>query len=99
MTHDPATGQACLLLVNRAEDAPLPVSVDLTAFGPATVIEHVELAGDGTTVNTPSAPDAVAPRRVDGTRVQDGRLEVVLPPASWSMLRVAVPQAKAGEAS
>ncbi len=99
VTHDPATGEACLLLVNRAEDAALPVSVDLAAFGPATVVEHVQLAGDGTTVNTPSDPDAVAPRRVQGTRVDDGRLETVLPPASWSMLRLAVPQAKAGNAA
>lgn len=97
-THDPATGEACVLLVHRGQDGVLPVDVDLTAFGAGTrVLEHVQLAGDGTTTNTPDHPDAVAPAVVAGTGVRDGVLALELAPASWSMLRLAVPGARAGD--
>ena len=97
-THDPGTGEACLLLVHRGQEAALPVRVDLDGFGAdARVLEHVLLTGDGTTTNTARRPDAVVPQRVGGTSVRDGALELDLPPASWSMVRLAVPSARAGD--
>jgi alpha-N-arabinofuranosidase len=97
-THDPETGEACLLLVHRGQDSALPVHVDLAGFGAdVEVLEHVQLAGDGTTTNTPERPDAVTTTRVGATTVRDGALDLELPAASWSMVRLAVPSAPAGD--
>lgn len=99
-THDPETGTACLLLVHRGLDGPLVVDVDVSGFGAgAEVLEHVQLTGDGATTNTSKAPDAVVPVLVAGTAVRDGHVEVALPPACWTMVRLAVPAAVAGDPS
>ncbi len=34
-----------------------------------------------------------------GTAARDGRLELLLPPASWHLVRVRVPNARAGDPS
>ncbi len=59
----------------------------------------MRLGGDGTTVNTPEAPDAVTTEVVPGTAADGGRLDLVLPPASWHLVRLRVPDAVAGDPS
>jgi alpha-L-arabinofuranosidase len=39
-------------------------------------------------VNTAAAPDRVAPRPVDDPKIDGGRLQAVLPPLSWNMIRL-----------
>jgi alpha-N-arabinofuranosidase len=67
----------------------MTVSVNVRALPYLVRSEHTALFdGDADAVNTAATPDRVAPRRLDDLRIVDGRLDVVLPPVSWSMLRL-----------
>ena len=39
-------------------------------------------------VNTLSSPDRVVPKTLDDPKLDGGRLQAVLPPLSWSMIRL-----------
>ncbi len=96
-TYDEDTGQVSLFAVNRDREQPLRVSADLRAFGPLSVAHHLTLAGpDARVTNSQADPDRVVPQTVTGTRVSDGRLEVVLPPLSWSVINLTTTTAAAG---
>ncbi|RJK93825.1 alpha-N-arabinofuranosidase [Vallicoccus soli] len=91
-THDPATGEVVVLAVNRGTEEPLPLEVALHGFGPLVLAEHSVLADDDPyAVNTADDPDRVVPREGRDARVLDGRLEALLPPVSWNVLRLAPP--------
>jgi len=80
-THDPETGEVCVLAVNRSRTEPLRLDVDLSAFGPLRTVERLVLADeDIRATNDREAPDRVVPRRAP---------DAVLPPISWNVLRFA----------
>ncbi|GAA0817138.1 arabinosylfuranosidase ArfA [Spirilliplanes yamanashiensis] len=80
--------------VNRGE-APVPLHLDLRAFGAVTAVEHLALAeADPTLANTAAAPGRVAPRPLDPPVFDGGRAVVELPPVSWHVLRLTLPQRK-----
>jgi alpha-N-arabinofuranosidase len=88
-TYHEEDGQVSLFAVNRDRRAPLPLSADLRAFGPLRVAHHLVVDGeDHTVTNNEADPERVAPRAVSGTAVVDGRLDVVLPPLSWSVINL-----------
>jgi alpha-N-arabinofuranosidase len=92
-THDPDTGEVCVLAVNRGTQAPLPVEVDLRGFPALHVVEHSVLSDpDIRAVNTADDPDRVVPRPGGAVgaavRLDGGRLHVELPPVSWTVLRL-----------
>jgi alpha-N-arabinofuranosidase len=83
-------GSLTIFAVNRdlAEEAQL--TGDLRAFGALRPVEHILLKNDDLgAVNTLAQPNAVAPKNGSGAQITDGRLEVVLPPASWNVIRFA----------
>jgi alpha-L-arabinofuranosidase len=43
---------------------------------------------DPDATNSAVTPDRVTPARQDDLKVGDGRMEALLPPLSWSMLRL-----------
>ena len=87
--RDHGRGQLSLFAVNRDRREPLRLSADLRAFGPLRVAHHLEISGeDHTATNTQADPDRVVPRTVTGTAVADGRLDVTLPPLSWSVINL-----------
>ena len=43
---------------------------------------------DGSAVNSADQPERVQPRRLDDMKVTDGHATAVLPPLSWSMIRL-----------
>lgn len=91
-TLDEETGALTVLAVNRDQEQSLGLRAALRGFGAAyRVVEHLVIAdADPDAVNTQENPDRVRPRPVDGTRVTgEGELEAVLPPVSWSMIRLA----------
>jgi alpha-L-arabinofuranosidase len=89
-THDPETGEVCLLAVNRARSEPLRLDVDLTGFRPLEIVEHVVLADDDLrATNTRDHPARVVPRPGRGAGLTGGRLSAALPPVSWNVLRLA----------
>ncbi len=88
-TYDEETGALTLLCVNRSghEDARLEVTA--RAFAGLALVEATVLAHeDPTTTNTEDQPDAVRPRPLRDVEVRDGQVSAVLPPVSWSVLRL-----------
>ena len=50
----------------------------------ANTCRKVRLLG----VNTLSSPDLVVPKKLDDPKLDGGRLQAVLPPLSWNMIRL-----------
>lgn len=89
-THDADTGRLTVFAVNRHLHDSARLEIDLRPFPGYRAVEHVVLTEpDLTATNTQEHPDRVVPR--DGGRPTEaaGTVEVVLPPASWSMVRLA----------
>jgi alpha-L-arabinofuranosidase len=83
------SGAVSLFVVNREQDEPLALAIDVRAQPDLTVAQHTALYDDDPdAVNSAEQPDRVTPRRLDDARIENGRVEAVLPPASWSMLRL-----------
>jgi alpha-L-arabinofuranosidase len=77
-----------LFAVNRGAE-PLALRGVLHGLGAAEVAEHAVLADDDPqAANTAEHPDRVAPRALDGTRVEDGVLHAELPARSWNVVRL-----------
>ena len=76
--------------VNRAQDGPVELTVDLRAFpGAFSRVEASVLTdGDLRASNTMSAPDRVQPSTLDGVRLDGGTLTAVLPRVSWAALHL-----------
>jgi alpha-N-arabinofuranosidase len=89
-THDKATGEVAVFVVNRSMGDPTPVEVDLRAFTAARLVEALELSNPDHTWHA-TAQDAVSvlPKPLTGVTIEDGRLTVALPPVSWAMIRIA----------
>jgi alpha-L-arabinofuranosidase len=84
-----ASGTVALFAVNRDQQEPIGLEVDVRALPELTAGQHVTVCDqDPDAVNSATAPDRVVPSRQDGPKVADGRVEVVLPPLSWNLLRL-----------
>jgi alpha-L-arabinofuranosidase len=78
-----------LFAVNRDQRAELTLDVDARALPELTAAEHVAIADDDPdAVNDATNPDRVCPRRMEQPKLDGGRVQAVLPPLSWNMLRL-----------
>ena len=90
-THDEERAELVVLVVNRSTDASTRFEADLRAFRAARLVEALTLSDpDPHRQAQPDDDGATAPRPNGTAAVVDGRLEVDLPPVSWSILRVAL---------
>jgi alpha-N-arabinofuranosidase len=92
-TYDAKTGEVVILAVNRAQTGALPLEVDLRAIadrhGDLRVVEHTLIADDDVyATNTREHPDRVVPRPGQDAAIDDKRLSIVLPPVSWTAIRL-----------
>ena len=91
-THDPDSGAIVFSLVNRSQTEAVDTQIDLTAFGPLEVLEHVAMGGgDPHLTNTGDEPDRVAPQPVDDADLTGGTLSLPIGPASWHLIRLTGP--------
>ncbi len=89
-THDPATGDVVVFVVNRSTTDELELAVDVRGLGDLRVVEALTLANpDHTWQATADDAEAVLPRPNGSATVEGERVEAVLPAVSWSMLRLA----------
>ncbi|MFI7445125.1 arabinosylfuranosidase ArfA [Nonomuraea indica] len=87
-THDAATGEISLFVVNRDRHGPCALEIALPAG--LRPVEHLELSDDDlSAVNTADAPDRVAPRAGTGLDQAGHGATLTLPPVSWSIVRFA----------
>jgi alpha-L-arabinofuranosidase len=94
-TYDAEAGRVALFAVNRDRHHALDLHADLRGFGaPVQVLEHQVLRDDDlSAANTATHPDRVVPRQGTTATTVPGGLTVTLPPASWTVLALAVPGA------
>ncbi|WNV88465.1 alpha-N-arabinofuranosidase [Umezawaea sp. Da 62-37] len=88
-THDAESGDTVVFAVNRHREEPVELRVALAAFGDVRVAEVWTVSDEDTTAtNTEQDPDRVVPRQGTADIADDG-LVVVLPPVSWTVVRLA----------
>lgn len=79
-------GSLTLFAVNRNQEGPTLLEVDLRAFGGLKPVEHIVLTHeDFKAVNTEENPNNVAPRAMAIPDLIEG---VLLPKASWNVIRL-----------
>jgi alpha-L-arabinofuranosidase len=88
-THDVESRQTVLFVVNRSVDLAVELDADVRGVRAGAVVEALTLADrDVQATNTEERPNRVMPRVLDGATLTGGALHAVLPPVSWSMLRL-----------
>jgi alpha-N-arabinofuranosidase len=88
-THDAEIGSTTLLCVNRSVDAPLELRADVRGLGATRLLDATTLCDpDLSATNSEDAPESVTPHRLDEVTAGDGSLRAVLPPVSWSVIRL-----------
>ncbi|MFI5890239.1 alpha-N-arabinofuranosidase [Actinoplanes sp. NPDC051513] len=89
-THDDATGDVAVLVVNRSLTEPADLAVGVAGFGRAfRVAESWTLSDDDlAAANTEQQPDRVVPHANETAWVEDGELHASLPPVSWTAIRL-----------
>ena len=88
-SYDDESGALSLFLVNRSTTEPLLLDADLRSLPGLCVAEHLQLCDDhAEATNTADHPERVQLVTGSGSRLQGGRLQVSLPPLSWSVLHL-----------
>jgi alpha-L-arabinofuranosidase len=89
-TYDDASGDVIVFVVNRNQTEPVELTADLRKFKQfLRVAEAWTLADDDLrATNTAEQPDRVTLRTAERVSVEDSALRVVLPPVSWSAVRL-----------
>jgi alpha-N-arabinofuranosidase len=88
-THFSDRGQTVLFLVNRSIDQPVELTADVRGVQARAVVEALTLSDDDKdATNTERQPNRVRPKALDGATLEAGYLRAVLPPVSWSMVRL-----------
>ncbi len=88
-TRNADAGETAIFVVNRCVDRPMPLDVDMRALSPCTPVEAVTVTdADPYATNSRQWPDRVRPAPLPAVTVDSGTLHAVLPPVSWSMLRL-----------
>lgn len=83
-------GRITVFAVNRDLEQGLELSLDLREAGACRLEEHILLHHDDLqAVNTEQAPDTVAPQAGPGGAPDGGKWRIILPAASWNILRFA----------
>ena len=89
VTRDPETGTLTVFAVNRDENEQGRLELRLVVDEELRVAEHAVIGGgDLLVTNTRDAPDRVAPRSSTDHALTGSGLTVLLPPVSWSMIRL-----------
>jgi alpha-N-arabinofuranosidase len=78
-----------LFAVNRHQSEAMSLEVDLRSLPDLWSAAHTCVADDDPdAINTTDQPDRVGPRRLDDPKLDGGRLQALLPPLSWNMIRI-----------
>jgi alpha-N-arabinofuranosidase len=88
-THDPGSGQACVLMLNRDLQSERELTLEWRDQAPSRVLSCETLTGtDLKAANTFTQPKAVVPRPLDAPR-PGATMTIRLPPRSYSVVLVA----------
>jgi alpha-L-arabinofuranosidase len=95
-THDPTTGDVAVFVVNRDPTRPVEFTVDLGRFGAAVRTAEASTLSDDDVraTNTADHPDRVTLRPNRQLSIHADGVRLVLPPVSWTALRLSVAPAR-----
>ena len=83
-------GGVSLFALNRDLAQPLRMKAELRGFGDLKLVDAQAMHdADLKAANTKDAPDRIKPGPLGGVVVEGGTLAAELPPASWTLLRLA----------
>jgi alpha-N-arabinofuranosidase len=87
---DPEKGDLVIFLLNRNASEAAQTSIRVDSSPAMRLAESLVVGGgDPWQTNTRERPDRVVPHRNDETSLDGDMIEVTLPPASWSVVRLA----------
>jgi len=88
-SHDPATGNAAVFIVNRSQSEAITTAIEWQGELPTTVSEVWQLAGaDLKMVNSWENPNNLVAEKVRGVTIQDGKVTLQVPPMSFTAVSV-----------
>jgi alpha-N-arabinofuranosidase len=88
--HDARAGSLTLFALNRSLDEALPLEVAARGFAGLTVAQALALHDrDLDAANTKEHPERIKPAPLEGVALEGGRLQALLPPGSWNVVRLA----------
>ena len=86
-THDASSGKTAIFLVNRSQDAPTTVTIDVSHLGDVSIAETHTLADDDIyAANTLADQNRVGVHPNASAAIADGKLTITLPPVSWTAI-------------
>jgi alpha-N-arabinofuranosidase len=89
--RDDAGTMLTFFAVNRNGEQAVDLALSLEGFGAPRIAEHLTITHpDLEAVNTADNPDNVVPIAGTGAAVEDGKVQLSLPPYSYHVIRVAV---------
>ncbi len=88
-SHDPATGETAIFMVNRSQTETVPTTLNWQSEAPTRVSAAWQLTGpDLKAANSWQQPDLLAARPFAAPQVDDKRLTLALPPRSLTVLQL-----------
>jgi alpha-N-arabinofuranosidase len=89
--HDDKAGTLTLFALNRSLTEEMPLDVTAAGFGKVSMKQALQLCDpDLKAVNSKAEPDRIAPKPLTRVKAGGERVEVVLAPASWNVVQLAV---------
>ena len=88
-THDSATGDTAVFLVNRSLTDVVDIAIDISILGDVSVDSIVSLHDDDVhAANTLAQPERVGLKPNDSARRIENELHISLPPVSWTAVQL-----------
>jgi alpha-N-arabinofuranosidase len=89
-TFDKETGKTAIFLVNRKQDGPTTVTIDVSHLGDVSIAETHTLADDDIyAANTLTDQNRVGVAANESAKIVDGTLTIELPAVSWTAIALA----------
>jgi alpha-N-arabinofuranosidase len=86
-TFDEESGSTAIFLVNRSQDAPTTVTIDVSHLGDVSITETHTLADDDIYAqNTLADQNRVGLKPNETAKITDGKLTIELPAVSWTAI-------------
>jgi len=86
-SHDPATGQSAVFVVNHSQTETLSTDIIWQSEAPRQITGVYQIAGtDVKAANTFEHPNTIVPRQLVGGRMDGNKLSLQLPPLSFTVV-------------
>ncbi len=86
-SYDQANDRGAVFIVNRSQHEAVTTDIGWQGAAPAQVSAAYQLSGsDPKAVNTFSQPNLIAPKQLNGLKIDDGKLTLSLPPLSFTVV-------------